>query len=77
MKHKIITDGVSFRVETGSGTTRKVESDTWISRYICDKNDDGIRHSPINFKSYKKAVSFIRKKYGTSATIEPRTWRAI
>ena len=69
MRHRIITDGKKFRVET-------LKDYAWQGEhYIPLRNLRGEFYCLFN--SAKKAKHFIRKKYGTSATIDPPTWKPI
>jgi hypothetical protein len=68
MKHRIITDGKKFRVETLVDSRWSIET----------KTPEGMTREYLRgFYSSKSARQFIREKYGTSAEIEPRTWRPI
>ena len=68
-KHRITTDGHKFRVEHWNITWR------YEGEYEHGLFFPMLR--PTIFNSVGEATRFIRVKYGTVASIKPRTWRPI
>jgi hypothetical protein len=70
-RHRILTDGELFRVET-----RAAGSAEWA----CEEKRCDCRfliYEAIEFKRVRDAEKYIHEKYGSSAIIESRTWRPI
>jgi hypothetical protein len=68
MKHRIITNGESFRVETMSGKQWEIEMEIYNGYSSCGA-------TPCQFKTHKAAVKWVHKKYGTRANLLDREWR--
>lgn len=70
--YRVVTNGEEFRVE------RSINSgETWMIAGIAIPCYEGAGDRPRYFKSYNKAVKYIHKEFGLTATILPRVWRAV
>ena len=69
---RIATNGVKFRVE--SSTNGEITWSTAGTRVLVMGSET---HKVTYFRSYEKAVRYIHKEFGLSATILEREWRAV
>lgn len=69
-QHRILTNGEQFKVETWKDGKWELER-TYVVGYVwCGLVD-------ITHKSYKSALKWIEKEYGSRAEVQPRQWREV
>ena len=65
MRHRLMTNGENFRVQTQEDKGEKWEFELEFIACVYSAN-----YRPVTFKNRKAALKWIRKKYGTYADIK-------